>query len=457
MLFYFLPFLIGCGLLLAAVAWRPRLIYEYPYFMAAAFIGFILPQAYALYATEWGGEFLESTLIMCALCLAACWLGYQPRAHPGLLQKFNVPINTARFFHGGVLFVLVGYYFTYKFASMPLDEDAGLLSGIGTIYLFFGGLVYPGFAICFYCALKGRKLVAWLAAAVAAVVPLQAAIFYGRREPTALFLISLALTLYFLKGKTVPRWLVIGSVVGSIFIIPAVGEYRKLAAEDPLEALKQIDFGGEVKGYFDEDAISEVKNATILIAATQQTDDYEWGAGYWNRIVFRFVPAQFLGKEFKDSLMIGDGQRDLAEYVEDTVGVKTAVGSTFTGLGDSFNQFGYFGCLFFAAMAYLFKNLWTAANTEGGTVAQILYIQITTSAMRALTHQTMDFLPGLIYSGVFIGLVAMYARDHRTTGRQDRRTTGPKGGGPQSGRTTGPGRGTAGPQDHETMGPTQLL
>ena len=254
---------------------------------------------------------------------------------------------------------------------------------------------------------------AWLAALVAAWIPLQAAIFYGRREPTALFLISLAMSLFFLKGKQVPRWLVIGAVLGSVFIIPAVGKYRQLAAENPLEAVKQIDFGEQVKDYFDEDAISEVKNATILIAATSETGDYEWGAGYWNRIVFRFVPAQFLGKAFKDSLMVGGQQRDLAEFVENVMGVQTSVGSTFPGLGDAFNQFGYLGCLFFAFMAYVFKNLWTAANHEGGTVAQILYIQITTSAMRALTHQTMDFLPGLIYSGVFIGLVALYAREKR--------------------------------------------
>lgn len=440
MIFFFAPFVIGCALLLAAVAWRPRLIYEYPYFMGATFIGFILPQSFALYRTEWGGQYLEATFIMCSLCLVACWAGYRPRAHPAFLEKLNVPVNTGRFFHGGVVFVIIGYFFTYKFASMSVDEDRGLLSGIGTVYLFFGGLVYPGFAICFYCALKERKAVAWLATVVAAWIPLQAAIFYGRREPTALFLISLAMSLYFLKGKTVPRWLVIGSVVGSIFILPAVGKYRQLSAENPLEAVKQIDFGEQVKEFLDEDAISEVKNATILIAATSETDDYEWGAGYWNRIVFRFVPAQFLGKEFKDSLMIGGEQRDLGDFIENATGTRNSTGSTFTGLGDAFNQFGYFGCLFFAVVAYLFKNLWTAANHEGGTVAQILYIQITTSAMRALTHQTMDFLPGLIYSGVFIGIVALYAReggttrdwDHRTTGLRDNRTLGP-----QDNRTTG--------------------
>jgi hypothetical protein len=87
------------------------------------------------------------------------------------------------------------------------------------------------------------------------------------------------------------------------------------------------------------------------------------------------------------------------------------VGLTVTGMGDSFNEFGYLGCLFFAAVGYLFKTLWAAANRPNGIVAQILYIQITTSAMRAATHQTVDFLPAFIYGLAFIGAIAFYARE----------------------------------------------
>ena len=115
--------------------------------------------------------------------------------------------------------------------------------------------------------------------------------------------------------------------------------------------------------------------------------------------------------------MIGGAQRDPGDFVEEKMGFAMPVGSTITGLGDSFNQFGYFGCLVFAGMAYLFKNLWTAANHPEGIGAQILYIQVMTTAMRALTHQTLDFLPGLIYSGIFIGLVVFYARESRTPSR----------------------------------------
>jgi hypothetical protein len=413
---FFGLFAATCVTLVAATIVRPRLIYEYPYFMAAAFTAFILPQAYAVYRNDWGGIYGQTTLLMCFLCLACCWLGYQRHPHPGILQKFNFSIHAGRFLIGGILLVVVGSYFTYKFASLSEDElltreASGGLTGIGTVYLFFGGLVYPGFAICLYCALKQRWLIAWLAAIGAAVIPMQAALFYGRREPTVLFLMAIGLSLFFLKRRSTPRLAIIGSILGAMFFIPATSEYRSLAREDPLAALKEIDFAQQFQESLAPEATSELKNATAVIAATEATGDYEFGAGYWNRIVFRFVPAQFLSTGFKSSLMIRGEERDYNDFVEQNLGVRLPPGMTVTGMGDSFSQFGYFGCLFFAAMGYLFKTLWSAANRPDGTIAQILYVQITTSAMRAATHQTLDFLPGFIYALIFIGAIAWFAKE----------------------------------------------
>jgi hypothetical protein len=408
---FFIPFALTCVVLLAVAIVRPRLFYEYPYFMAATFTAFILPQAYALYRNEWGGAYLRMTLLMCFLCLAGCWLGYQRRPHPALLAKLNIPIDLARFLQGGVVLVLIGWYFTYKFGTAAEEESTDGMTGIRTVYLFFGGLVYLGFAICFYCALKRGWIIAWLATFAAAIIPMQAALFHGRREPTVLFLMSVGLGMFFIKEKTAPRWAIITAVLGAMLFIPSTAEYRQLAKEDPLEAFREINFRQQFQEALDPDATSELKNATALIAATQETGDYEFGAGYWNQIVFRFVPAQFLGKDFKDSLMIGGEQRDMSDFVYDVLGFRLPAGLTVTGMGDSFNEFGYCGCLFFAIVGYVFKTLWAAANRPNGIVAQILYIQITTSAMRAATHQTIDFLPAFIYSLIFIGAIALYARE----------------------------------------------
>ncbi|MBA3832906.1 MAG: hypothetical protein H0X34_13635, partial [Chthoniobacterales bacterium] len=242
MLLYFAPFAILTLLLVGAAIIRPQLLYEYPYFMGATFAVFILPQAYSLYLNEWGGIYLESTLLMCTLCLLCCWLGYRLRPHPGVMERLNVPIDSGRFLQGGIVLVLIGWYFTLKFGSLAEEELSSQMTGIGTIYLFFGGLIYPGFAICFYSALRSGGFLAWAGTAAAAISPLQAAVFYGRREPTALLLLSLGLSLYFIKGRRPPRLIVLAAIVGGIIAIPLTGEYRKLAADDPLGALKSIDF-----------------------------------------------------------------------------------------------------------------------------------------------------------------------------------------------------------------------
>jgi hypothetical protein len=89
---------------------------------------------------------------------------------------------------------------------------------------------------------------------------------------------------------------------------------------------------------------------------------------------------------------------------------KIPVGSTLTGIGDSFREFWYFGALFFALLAIVFKSLWHACLRRDAIFAQLLYIQTSTAAMRAVTHQTVDYLPGLTYNLIFLGLVAFFAR-----------------------------------------------
>lgn len=396
---------------MAVVLLRPQRIYEYPYFIAATFAIFLLPQAYSIYQNEWGGIYAQTTFLMASLCIVAAWAGYQARPHPRLLEKLNVPVNRARFFAGGIMLVVIGAYFTYKFSTLPEEEVSSQLTGIGTIYLFFGGLVYPGFAVCFYSGLKGMGMTAWVISGLAAIIPFQAAVYYGRREPTALFLSSLGLSLYFVKGFKPMRLIIVAVMVGAALLIPATSEYRSLAKDDPWAALAEIDFRQQFQSSMEEDVPSELKNATALIAATHATGSYQLGADYWNSLIFRFVPAQFVGKELKDALMIGGVHREFGDYVEQTLGFALPTGMTVTGIGDSFNQFGYFGCLFFAALGYLFKSLWAAADQRGGAIAQILYIQSVTSAMRAVTHQTIDFLPGFVYSAIFIGAIAWFAKE----------------------------------------------
>lgn len=436
--FYFWMLVILVGTTLVVTLFKPEKIYEYPFFMAAAFAVFIVPQAVSLIRFPGGAqpEWIANALLMNCLCFGACWLGYRRPKVRSWQQRLTQPVNLDRLFYGGLVFIAISFFFSFLISGMTEEETGGSMwTGKVTIYGFFTGLIYPAFAICFSTALRTNRLLPWIATAIAAIVPMQTTVLGGRREPTVLFVMTLALTLYYQRGIKPPRLTIIFSVLFAMLIIPATGTYRGLAAQRDWEGVRQMDLVGNFQRYLNEESILELRNAAFIIEATRRSHDYEYGAGYWDQLVFRFVPAQLLGKGFKDSLMFRPSdERTLNELSQ--MGYEVPGGSTITGMADSFQQLGWFGCLFFAAMGLLFKTLFRASQQSDAIFAQLFYILIATSAMRAVTHQTLDFLPGVVYNAIFLGLLFLYARvpapqaggrrrNRKTRGVQSRPDTAP--------------------------------
>jgi len=409
---YFWILVGGLSATLVVTLFKPEKIYEYPYFMAAVFAVFIVPQGISLirFPGAAGEEQVANVLLMSCLCFGACWAGYRRPPLRSLQQTLGQPINQDRLFLGGLAFIVISFFFNYLISQMTPEETGGSTwTGKVTIYGFFEDLIYPGFAIALSTALRTNRSFAWLAAAVGAIIPIQAAILSGRRENTVQFVLTLALTLYYQKKIKPPRLAIIFSVVFAMLAIPATGTYRSIAAERDWSQVSQIDLVGNFERYLNSESILELRNAALVMEATRLSDDYEYGAGYWDQLVFRFVPAQLLGKGFKDSLMFKSSD-ERTENELSNLGYDIPGGSTVTGMADSFQQFGWFGCLFFAALGLLFKTMFRATLQPNATFAQLFYILIGTSAMRAVTHQTIDFLPGLVYYSIFLGLLFLYAR-----------------------------------------------
>lgn len=402
------------GVLLHGIA-RPARLYEYPYFMCAAFAVFILPQAFSLYSYPGAASqrAIESVLIMTLLCTVACLVGYRARPSRAILELAVRPIDDQRLFHCGVLFIVAGFFFTVLISGMSAAEKGGTMwTGRVTIYLFFANLMFPGFAICFRQALRKGDAVAWFWTAAGAVIPAVSAVVYGRREPAVLFAVSLVMAFYFEKRWAPPRAAAVLLVIAAAIALPATGRFRTgIGRESAIERLTSIDFIGNFNAYISRASVLELRNAALLIEATSDIGQYDWGAAYWNQLVFRFVPAQILGKDFKDNLMLPTNM-ERCRQVCAARGYRAEPGSTITGMADAFQQFGYAGCLFFAVLAVAFKSLWHASLRENAVFAQLLYIQTSTSGMRAVTHQTVDYLPGLAYNLIFLGMAAIYARGH---------------------------------------------
>jgi hypothetical protein len=386
-------------------------MFEFPALMGFAFAALILPQAVSLLRFPGAVELraVESVLLMSCLCLGACVLGYRLSPNPTLMHWANRAVDLRRLSHVGVAFVAISYAFQRALMSTEVQfSDAGGMTGRGTVLLFFQQLCYPGFAICLFCAVR-RPSFAGVLATLCGLWPLLQAVLLGRREGTASLVLIVLLALFFERKWVPQRWLFVAGLGVSILVIPATGAYRTLAREMGTRAIWKVEFLKNFKRYLvEESPVLELRNAAVVIDSTRSTGHYQYGVDYWNHLVFRFVPGQLLGTGFKESLKI-----QLRDPPGETDGTTRAyefsTGSTVTGMADSFQQFGWFGCLFFVFMAVVFRSLWEATQSLDPIFARLLYTLSCTSAMRAVTHWTLDFLPGVLYSVFFLSLAMLYA------------------------------------------------
>jgi hypothetical protein len=422
LLFWFFVLLIS-GPLLCALS-KPERIYQYPYFMAAVFTIFILPQAVSLgrFPGAAPEEAVQVVLLVTCLCLIASLVGYRWFPAGGYRRLGTDTLNENRLFHAALVFICCGFGFGYLLSHMEVQtSEMGGWTGTATIYGFFQQLCYPGLSICLMLAIRRPTLVSVGCTLLAAIVPIESLVF-GRREPAALFALTIGLTLYFQLQLRPARWLVMSALMASMLAIPATATYRRFQVQGDWESIRQIDLVGNFRDFLEQESVLELRNAAMLIEATRRSGEYQYGAGYWNHLVFRYIPAQLVGQSFKESLMIrraSEGvERELAamDYVN-------PIGSTVTAMGDSFQQFGYVGCLFFALMGIFFRRLWRSACKPNALFAQLFYIQSCTCAMRAVTHWTLDFLPGLFYNAIFLGGALFYASAFKAPARTGARAT----------------------------------
>lgn len=398
--------LLGWGLI------RLERVYQYPFFMGSIFVSFILPQAIALinHPAPVSQQALERVLLMACLCAAMCWLGYQLPPNDSWLNKLDVSVNNKKLFRGGIIFVLIGYISAFLIFQLPeADIKNTTWTGLVTIYTFFVGLVYPGFTIILLSTLKRPNIEKIILLAFASALPIQTIILYGRREPTATFILTIGLSLYYFRQYVPPRWLVIAMIAIALLVIPLTSNYRSIATTGNWGQILDLQPVDNLHSFIEKGQILELRNAALLMDASVKTGQYGYGTDYWNTLVFRFVPAQIVGHDLKNYLNIHPHYYQLKSLYNYSI----PNGSTPTGIADSFIQFDYFGCLFFASLGFFLKNIWVSAVSRKSIFSQILYISLISPAMISVTHGTVGFPPDLLFYCIFLGALIVYSRDTR--------------------------------------------
>ncbi len=442
-----LLFLICIGLIFWGFK-RKNGIYQYPFLAGSTFFVYIFPQAFAI--TQYPGDIpniaIQRTLFMCCLCLVMCFLGYKIKIPSAWSLKKEQIYDSNRLNIAAYIYIVIGIIFIFtagfidsEFASGGAETGyrAGR-TGIVTIILFFSRLFYIGFSILYIKILDNnnrKSSLQILVFVVSLLLILSIIVTGGRREPSIFLGLSSILAFYFTRNKIISKWIIIfGIIVSMLAVNPyTVSQYR-IATElrgdwtkfrevnyiDFLNKMTEINYVDNLNQFLNTQGNLEIRNAALYIDKVVKNQKYQWGVGYWNSLVFGWVPAQFVGKDFKSSLEIelGTDLGDFCNTVSYSYDYSCRSGQTFTGIADAFVQFDYFGCLIFGIISFFFKVLWQQALYQKSLFAKVAYINLIVRGMLAITHNTLDFPSRVLYFFLFSSPIWLYSSLSKTEQRK---------------------------------------
>jgi len=398
--------ILGWGML------RADRVYQFPFFMSAIFLSFILPQAFALIENPGAArpEAIDRVLFMSCLCAGMCWLGYLPKPNPKFLEKLAISVDEHKLFRVGIAMTVFCYALRGALASaIRVVNAAGKgdqWSGPVTIVAFFYSIIFIAFAIVLLHAVKYPQFRNILMAIISSYPILELVFGGGRRQTAAAFFLAVGLGFFYKRRYVPPRILALALVIATVYLIPIVGAERgAFWAKAFLFRLDLVDWSRGLDEVI-KGSILELRNAAILMDASQHTGQYGYGTGYWDNFIFRYVPGQIIGQDAKSALQFNLIDRNLLESFDYSL----PTGSTNTGIGDSFMEFSYFGSLFFFIEAYIFKHLWVAGTENKHVIIQILYIGLISAAMLSVTHGTVNFIPDVLFQAIFLGVAVILSK-----------------------------------------------
>ncbi len=390
-------FVIACLILLGWGLLNRGRIYEFPFLAAAVFLGWVLPQLFGLAQDRYlpPGAF-EKMMLMTILCVAMVLMGRLAARRP--LEVLGWTYDANRLLWASAILSLAGGYFFMKISRLPEHvQNQTQASGILVAYLFLAEMLAYGYVIAIIVFLRTWSFRALFIVLFCSAFYFDRIIIAGRRAALLDFVFAILLAFWFQRRIVLPRSLMVASLVLGSIGIHSIGAYRGISTSEDgpsWERISQIDTVETLERLI-ADGGNEMRNAVYAIYAADITLKFDFGLWHWNTLVFNFVPAQIVGRSIKDSLYIHyDDSINHITYVPD-------VGSTWTGVADSFRSFWYFGALKFFLIALIMGKLYRAAMA-GQATAQILYILLMGAALHAITHHTQRFLSAMVQLAILL-------------------------------------------------------
>jgi hypothetical protein len=390
------------AILLAASIWltasgltRPGKVYEYPFLAGTTFIGFVLPQLPAFADDPFlpEGAFAK-TVIFTIFCSAACGAGWAAGNRP--MRALAWRFDEQRLLWIAALLSLVGAFFYFKLSRLPREVlSETQWTGLPVMYLFFARLVGYGSDTALLCFLRRPRAYSLALVLFGAVLLADRIVIGGRRQDLTQALLAILMAVWFQRRRAVSRAIALTGALAAGMALTSAGDYRSITQSEDFKwsEVSTVDLPGNFIRLLQRGG-PEMRNAILLVNASDQSLIFDFGIFHWNVLVFNYVPAQLVGHEFKDTLVLDAPGPDLLDYQPPT-------GSTETGMADAFASFWYFGAIKFFLIAYVLGRIYRAAMA-GSTTAQLFYILSVVPGMMAITHHTQLILSVWVHMGIFL-------------------------------------------------------
>ena len=283
------------------------------------------------------------------------------------------------------ILVIIGGYFFYQVSQLAAEvslEVGGQWTGIITIYVFFSQLLTIGFIVAVILQLKQTSKTTIAICLIGLIFYFDRIVMHGRRSSMIELFLIVTLSLWFKKGFSAPRWLIVLIVGIGVLVVNSIGDYRSTMLEKDrtswtgagVDQILEIDFIGNLKQSFQEGGY-DVVNAVYLIDQVDRDLDFDFGASFYNSWVVRYVPAQIVGKDIKNAMLL-----DFVSDPHSVLGNNFRTGTTLTGFAEVFRSFWYFGAAIFYLIGMIASKFYRASLNQE-THSQIIFLLIAYPAL----------------------------------------------------------------------------
>lgn len=379
--------------------------YQFPFWAGVIALGWFYPQAIGGYLndSEFPSGAYANSMVFATLCTVALWSGFDLTVNRRTTKTMwlDAAFNARRLYYVGVVLCLFGFFFQWKLWSLP--EEMLLetqWSGSTVKYLFLANVFKIGFASLWLLYLRQPRV--FVPRLLMFIVPclllfLDAAFLRGRRAGMMDLVSYLFLGVWFVRRIAIPRWFIIAGLSLGLILINGIRTYRlilmnkEMTLSERLSEAARADYLKTSKERLNQSG-SEFKNYIYFRQVHDADGIYDFGAFHWDAFVFNYVPAQIVGREFKESLMLEDPTADDPQNLaREKFGYKRPIGTTITGYCDSFGSFGWLGFVKFLLIGCIMGALYRHAMQDA-FLGQLLYVYVLTTGMQSISHGTNDIL-----------------------------------------------------------------